>query len=496
MPRSHEWNFAGRLVGRLGENSALIEAASGETLRAAQIADLVAGFAAGFLAKGLRPGDRVLVSCGLNPASSLAYLGAMYAGCVPVLIDERAHAPSSEELFSKASAKAAWTFKPKHRDGAVKSGFPQLSGNFEPRPASSLPPAECSNDDLAVLMPTSGSTGVPRLVKVSHGNLIANTEAIIRSQQLAADERAMLIMPVSYCFGASILHTHLYRGGAVVFDSRFMFPDRVLQAINTYGCTTFAGVPTVYNILLRRSNLRSIALPSLRRFLQAGGALAPENIQEFRSIVPHADFYAMYGQTEATSRISCLPAARVDEKPGSVGPPLDNLSVRIVDDLGQQLRHGQTGEIQVSGPSVCAGYLDDPEASRSKFDQGWLKTGDLGCVDEDGCLWIKGRTSDFIKIRGYRVSLTEVEARVAAIAGVRECAVAGVPHPEAGEALAVFIVKEDGDSDGAALVEPALVEKIRQALPAQWTCASVRVVAELPRTANGKIARSELPTFA
>src|ERR1700752_5073437 len=102
---------------------------------------------------------------------------------------------------------------------------------------------------------------------VSHGNLIANTEAIIRSQHLGTDEKAMLIMPVSYCFGASILHTHLYQGGGVVFDSRFMFPDKVLQAIDKYQCTTFAGVPTVYNILLRRSNLRSMELRSLRRFL-------------------------------------------------------------------------------------------------------------------------------------------------------------------------------------------------------------------------------------
>ncbi len=502
MQRSREWNFAGRLVDRLGENSALIEAASGEALRGAQIADLVAGFAAGFLAKGLRPGDRVLVSCGLNAASSLAYLGAMYAGCVPVLIDERAHAASSDEVFSKANAKAAWSFKAKQQDGAGKNGFPQLAGNFEPCAASSLPPTACSNDDLAVLMPTSGSTGVPRLVKVSHGNLIANTEAIIRSQKLAADERVMLIMPVSYCFGASILHTHLYQGGAIVFDSRFMFPDKVLQAIDTYGCTTFAGVPTVYNILLRRSNLRSIVLPSLRRFLQAGGALAVENIRELRSIVPHADFYVMYGQTEATARISCLPAERLDEKLGSVGPPLDNLIVRIVDEQGQQVAQGQTGEIQVNGPSVCAGYLDDPDGSRGKFDQGWLRTGDLGCVDEDGYLWIKGRTSDFIKIRGYRVSLTEVETKVGEIAGVRECAAAGVPHPEAGEALALFIVKEDAGDDGASaliesdLVEPALIEKVRQALPAHWTCSLVRVVAELPRTANGKIARSELHTFA
>jgi acyl-CoA synthetase (AMP-forming)/AMP-acid ligase II len=494
MHSSPEWNFAGRLVDRLGDNSVLIDAASGETVPAQELPDRIVGFAAGFRSIGLAPGDRVLISCGLTPASALAYLGAIYAGCVPVLIDERTHASSGDALFAKANAKAAWTAKPVPWDWARKNGFPQLAGNFDRCPPHSLPPSACSKNDLAALMPTSGSTGVPRLVMVSHGNLIANTEAIIRSQHLGSDEKAMLIMPVSYCFGASIVHTHLYQGGGVVFDSRFMFPDKVLQAINTYGCTTFAGVPTVYNILLRRSNLRSISLPTLRRFLQAGGALASESLQELGKIVPNVDVMVMYGQTEATARISCLPADSIGAKLGSAGPPLDNLTIRIVDDHGREVPHGHTGEIHVSGPSVCEGYLDEPEETQRKFEQGWLKTGDLGSLDEDGYLWIKGRTSDFIKIRGYRVSLAEVEARIAAVPGVGECAAAGVEHPEAGEALALFIVEDN--SSGHDNADHVLVDRVRHALPRQWTCASVKLVPELPKTANGKIARSQLQTFA
>lgn len=484
MRRSSEWNFAGRLVKRLGETSDLIDATTGQTFPATDVPGLIAGFGARFLSFGLRPGDRVLISCGLNPASTLAYLGAIYAGCVPVLVDERTLAASGELVFAKAHAKAAWTAKPVRWDWAKKNGFPQIEGTFDPEPVDLLRPAPCAEDDLAALMPTSGSTGVPRLVMVSHGNLIANTEAIIRSQYLGTDERAMLIMPVSYCFGASVVHTHLYQGGGVVFDSRFMFPDKVLQAIQAYGCTSFAGVPTVYNILLRRSNVKSIALPHLRRFLQAGGTLAPESIKALRNMVPTADVFVMYGQSEATARISCLSPARLDEKLGSAGVPLDNLAIRIVGDQGQELPNGQMGEIQVRGPSVCMGYLDDPEATQRKFTHGWLKTGDLGSRDEEGYLWIKGRTGEFMKTRGFRVSFAEVEAKVAAIPGVYECAATGVQHPEAGEALAIFIVGGDGAH--------TLVEKVRRALPPQWTCSSVKVVAELPRTANGKIARSEL----
>jgi acyl-CoA synthetase (AMP-forming)/AMP-acid ligase II len=322
---------------------------------------------------------------------------------------------------------------------------------------------------------------------VSHANLLANTAAIVRSQRLGTDERAMLIMPVSYCFGASVLHTHLWRGGGVVFDSRFMFPDKVLRSINDYGCTTFAGVPAVYNILLRRSNLKSIPLPSLRRFLQAGGALAPDSVREIRDIVPNAELFVMYGQTEATARISCLPSDRLNEKLGSAGLPLDNLEVRIVDDEGRELPEGQAGESQVRGPSVCAGYFEDPEATERKFADGWLKTGDFACRDHEGYLWIKGRSDEFVKMRGIRVSFAEVEAKVAATPGVDECAAAAVQHPEAGEAVVLFVVTASDES--------GVVENIRHTLPSQWTCASIRVVAELPKTANGKIARSKLRTM-
>jgi len=486
--RSAECNFAGRLVQRLGERSALIDATTGREFSSQNLPDLFAGFAAGFLSIGLQAGDRVLISCGLGPQSTLAYLGAVYAGFVPVLLDERALAMSGEALFTKAGAKAVWIDEGVRCDWARRQNVRVLEGDLDACSVHSLRPAPCADGDLAVLMPTSGSTGTPRLVMVSHGNLRSNTEAIIRNQHLGMDERAMLIMPVSYCFGASVVHTHLYQGGGVVFDSRFMFSDKVLHSINTYSCTTFAGVPAVYNILLRRSNLRSIPLPGLRRVLQAGGALAPESILEMQTIVPTAEFFVMYGQTEATARISSLPPDRLREKVGSAGLPLDNLEVRIVDDKGHELPEGEVGETQVRGPSVCSGYFDDPEATARKFSDGWLKTGDFACRDHEGYLWIKGRMDEFIKMRGLRVSFAEVEATVAATPGVDECAATAVPHPEAGEALVLYVVTGDGES--------GVVERIRHAFPPQWTCASIRVVAELPKTVNGKISRSELQTLA
>jgi acyl-coenzyme A synthetase/AMP-(fatty) acid ligase len=264
-----------------------------------------------------------------------------------------------------------------------------------------------------------------------------------------------------------------------------MFPDKVLQATAQFNCTTFAGVPTVYNVLLRRSNIQRIAMPSLRRFLQAGGALALDRINEMRTRFPATKFYVMYGQTEATARISCMEPERWEERPGSVGQPLDNLMVSIVDEQGNALGAGQVGELLVKGPSICSGYLNDPEATRRVFRDGWLRTGDLARSDEEGHLWIEGRKGAFLKIRGTRVSLAEVEERVTAIPGVYECGACAVDHSEAGEALALFIVPVQGAK--------MVTEELRRQLPAHWTLDSIRLVSELPKTSTGKITRSALP---
>ncbi len=491
-----EWNFAGRLVERLGPGSCLIDAATRHTIRSEDLPRLIAAYGAAFLSAGLRKGDRVLIGCSLTPATALVYLGAIYAGLIAVPVEEREVRESACTLLEATGARAVWTEtvvragetdqgksgEEKFDEGSVRWLHSELAAEL---PAM-IPPADCVASDLAALMATSGSTGAPRFVMVSHGNLIANTEAIIRSQGLASDDRAMLILPLSYCFGASVLHTHLYQGGSVAFDRRFMFPDKVLHAISEFECTTFAGVPTAYNILLRRSEMRRIALPRLRRFLQAGGALAPQRISEMRAAFPSTQFYVMYGQTEATARISCMEPERWEEKPGSVGRPLDNLTVAIADEDGNDLSAGQVGELCVKGPSVCSGYWDDPEETRRIYSDGWLRTGDLARRDEEGYLWIEGRKGAFLKMRGIRVSLAEVEARVTAIPGVYECAARGVDHPEAGEAFFLFVVPDEGAR--------ILDEEIRRHLPAHWTLDSVRIVSELPKTSTGKISRSLLPS--
>jgi len=480
MSESATSNFSARLLDRLTNSSRLADAATGLTLSRTQLAACVRGFAFGLEAAGLRRGDHILIRCGLTPASAIAYLGALYGGLVAVPVSDQVLAASGETTLRKAAARAIWTEAGIECDWAERAGARHLQGPLSGVNGSA--PASVDGDRLAALMLTSGSTGSAKLVQVSHGNLIANTEATIRSQRLASDDCALLVLPIHYCFGASVLHTHLYQGGGVVFDSRFMFPDKVLRAIDEYGCTTFAGVPTVFNILLRRSNLKSIPLRSLRRFLQAGGPLAPDRIRELREIVPHVPLYVMYGQTEATARIACLPPERLHDKLGSVGVPLDNLIARVVDNDAADVPIGQSGELWVRGPSICSGYFGEPEQTALKLHDGWLATGDIVKLDRDGYLWIVGRKSEFIKMRGIRVSFAEIEARVAAVPGVAECAASAVPHAEAGEAIALYVVAESGK-------DHELLPSIRRILPLEWICDSVDVVNTLPRNAQGKLMR-------
>lgn len=476
-------NFSGELVRRCSDSSRLINAKTNEIC--ADISALVAQNAGFFISLGLNPGDRIIITCRLSPASALAYLGAMYAGLVAVLIDA-SNLCDITKYIDLTEARAVWSENDDSLNLQIAPEVLYINANQIAGFSVLPPPVPRNADDLAALMPTSGSTGNPRFVKVSHGNLLSNTEAIVRSQRLSCSESAMLVLPLSYCFGASVLHSHLYCGGSVVFDSRFMFPDKVLRSIADYGCTTFAGVPSVYKILLSRSSISTIPMPSLRRVIQAGGHLEWEQIEKFASVLPDVAFFVMYGQTEATSRIACLEPEKLFNKKGSVGKPLDNLKLRIVDESGASLPAQQSGAIQVSGPSVCHGYWNDPDETSAKFNGAWLNTNDLGRVDEEGYVWIEGRNGDFLKVRGKRLSFGEIGQRVLSVNGVCEAAVCALPHEEAGEVPAVFVVPDKG------VLHEELSGRIKSALPPAWTCEKIVIIDHLPLTDRGKLNREAL----
>jgi long-chain acyl-CoA synthetase len=356
------------------------------------------------------------------------------------------------------------------------------------RPQCSLPATGW--DDLAALMFTSGSTGLPRGVMVSHGNIIANTESIIEYLQLTAKDRIMTVLPFHYCFGTSLLHTHLRVGGTLVIDRRFMFPEKVLQRMRDTECTGFAGVPSHYQILLRRSGLRKMSFPRLRYVQQAGGHLAPAFIRELRQALPATAVFVMYGQTEATARLAYLPPEMLDRKLGSIGKAIPGVHLEVLDDSGcAVMQGGQVGEIVANGPNITLGYWRAGEDAAATFRQGKLYTGDLATVDEDGFIYIVDRAKDFIKCGGKRTSCRQIEESLLEFPDLLEAAVIGIPDDVLGESVKAFVVPREKN---AGELEAHLAGFCKEKLPMNWIPKEIVVLESLPKNSAGKVVKARL----
>lgn len=301
-----------------------------------------------------------------------------------------------------------------------------------------------NSDKVAEIIFTSGSSAEPKGVMLSHQNLISNTQSIITYLGITRKDTMMVVLPFSYCYGLSLLHTHLRAGGSLVLNNSFIFMGSTINDLNKYECTGFAGVPSHYQILLRKSDLfRKSSFPHLRYFTQAGGKLPQSFITEIRSAFPQIPFYVMYGQTEATARLSYLPPELIETKAGSIGKGIPGVELKVVDENGNPVLPGHTGEIIASGPNVMLGYLNDPEETAATIVNGWLHTGDLATVDKDGFIYILARKKEMIKVGGKRVSPKEVEEVIFRIPGVIDCTVEGVEDEILGEALkAVLVLNE------------------------------------------------------
>ncbi|NLT53233.1 MAG: acyl--CoA ligase [Actinomycetales bacterium] len=343
-------------------------------------------------------------------------------------------------------------------------------------------------DADAVLLFTSGTTSRPKAVRITHRNIRANTEAIVEYLGLRPDDRVLVILPFSYCFGASLLHTHLRVGARVVLCNSFVFPETAVELMDREECTVFAGVPSSFQLLLRAGSFASRELPSLRIVQQAGGRLPEPLIDELVAAKPRAELFVMYGQTEATARLSYLPPRLLAEKKGSIGRGIPGVELLVLDEQGRRVRPGEQGEIYARGASISPGYLGDPDGSASKLTPHGLRTGDLGTVDEDGYVYVTGRRDDFVKSWGFRVSCPEVEACVQGLDGVTAVAAVGVPDDAAGEALVLVVVPRPG----TVLLPGTVVAHCAGRLPKHMVPRAVRIVDALPLTPSGKVSRPAL----
>jgi acyl-CoA synthetase (AMP-forming)/AMP-acid ligase II len=324
---------------------------------------------------------------------------------------------------------------------------------------------------------------------ISHGNILANTGSIVESLDLCERDRIMAVLPFHYCFGTSLLHTHLFVGGSLVVDTRFMYPETVLQRMLDTGCTGFAGVPSHFQILLRNSSLRRRSFPRLRYVQQAGGCLPPPFVLELQAALPGTKVYVMYGQTEATARLSCLPAELLPEKLGSIGKGIPRVALRVLNDAGEDVKPGEVGEIAAVGQNVARGYWRAPEESAVCFRDGMLYTGDLATVDSDGFIYIVDRAKDFVKCGGQRISCRRIEEQLLTMEELIEAAAIGIPDEVLGEALKVFVVPRSRTSDG--LAGQVLRFCKRSFVPPEMV-KQVVVVNGLPKNDSGKVLKAQL----
>lgn len=463
-------------------------------------------FARALRAHGLQPGERVAILLPNRIEAAVACYGCWLAGgiAVPLNVQARArdfqawlrhaearhvvHEYSHNDVVDAITAVDASSGHPPMRRWPVGADRPLCAPGGDDAPEVIVDAGDIEADRVAMILYTSGTTGAPKGVTLTHGNLLANASAVIDYLRLDADDSVLSILAFYYAYGASVLHTHLLSGACIVLAQNLLFPHLLMDTIVRERITGFSGVPSTFALLLERVKLGDYDLSSLRYLTQAGGPMGPTLTQRLRAALPGARLFVMYGQTEATSRLTWLPPERLDEKLGSVGIPINGVSLRIVREHGGDADTGEDGEVWVRGANVMRGYWNNPESSAAVLRDGWLRTGDIGHLDGDGYLWLVGRRSDMIKTGAHRVHPVDVEEVIAEVPGVAEVAVVGVDDDVLGQVIKAFVVAPGLPPRSDNMIKA----HCRERLASYKIPRDITFVSALPRTASGKVRRAAL----
>jgi long-chain acyl-CoA synthetase len=466
--------------------------------------DQVAGLRGGLVGLGLEPGDRVAIVAANNWYFVVSYLAVLGAGCVAVPINPTSPSPEVHRQLAAIGARAviAGPSATTAIGGLDRAALPALelviASEGKDLPGSvpladlvasaPVPIVDRSADDLAVLSFTSGTAGSPKAAMLTHGNLLANLEQCQahpgRSQ--GADDVVLGVLPLFHIFGLNVVLGLSFVAGATVLLIERFDPQSALEAIVNHGVTVVSGAPTMWAAWASLPGTRPGDLATVRLATSGAARLDP---QVQRAIADRFGVSVMegYGLTEAAPVVTS--GTGLDAPEGSIGAPLPGLRVRLVDADGHDAIVGDPGELWVSGPNVFAGYWNDAEATRRAVDaDGWLHTGDVAVVDDDGFLFLVDRVKDLIIVSGFNVYPAEVEEVIASHPGVEQVAVIGVTHPHSGEAVKAYVVVREGVS-----VEEDEIIAHCEAHLARYKCPQkVMFVDELAQTDTGKVRRSAL----
>lgn len=502
-------------AGRAPKKIAVVQGSRNVSYRELDAAvDRVANY---LVRNGIRKGDRIAILSENSPEYIASYLGVQKAGGVAVDVNYQFSCREVQKILSHSQARVLIAER-KHLEkiascvddsatlmliigidrrvkrtpappvfGTASCRYVSYDTIMEGEPIDVLLPKIASGEVCSIIY-TSGTTGEPKGVMLTHGNFAANAESIISYLALTEKDSVMVVLPFCYSYGKSLMTTHLTAGGTVVLENSFMYPNVILKKMMDEEVTGFAGVPSTYAILLNRSNIRSCSFPKLRYITQAGGAMSPLHAQELSQIVGDGKLFIMYGQTEATARLTYLDPSELNRKPGSIGRAIPGVSIELMKPGDVPAKPGEEGEIAASGGNVMAGYWNNSAETARVLKSGRLYTGDIATKDDEGYLYIVGRRSDMIKSGAHRISPKEIEEVLLEVQEVHEAAVVGAPDDILGEVIRAFIVLKEGMTIDAKSVH----------LHCQARLASFKIprdivfVAELPKTTSGKVKRHEL----
>ena len=451
---------------------------------------------------GIVPGDHVAV---LHPNSAqtlLAFFGIIKAGGVVVPINPLYTPREATYLLSDSESTLLIThedFAPlvdqvrgstpclkrvvlRRRTETVESAIAALAGGrLAPAKERSLNPG-----DPAIMFYTSGTTGNPKGVVLTHGNFCFGGPNIAQSYGLRENDVSIVALPMNHVFSiASPFFGSLSSGGAVAVVERFK-PQTVFEAIEKYRVTWFPGVPTMFILLLNSLHENSHDISSLRMGLSGGASLPIEVLRKWEEAF-HADVIEVYGLTESTGLVTANPVYGV-RKPGSVGITVSGVTAKVVNRDGNEAQPNEVGGLVFRGPNATKGYFKLPDETREKIRDGWVHTGDHAYRDDEGYFFIVGREKELIISGGYNIYPKEIEEVVHSHGAVSEAAVIGVADPLKGEVPKAFIVLKQG----AKATEEELVEHCKENL-APYKLPKIAFVGELPKNATGKIMKKELP---
>jgi long-chain acyl-CoA synthetase len=457
--------------------------------RSARAAGLLAGL-------GVEPGDRVALMLPNVPEFAVLYYGALRAGATVVPMNPLLKAREVEFYLGDSGAKLIFAWQTAANEagkGAEAAGthlvpvatetFDRLLGEHAPLMAV----ADLADDDTAVILYTSGTTGRPKGAQLTHANLRRNTAVAASTLfQLEPDDVVMGCLPLFHSFGQTCgLNAVVGSGACLTLVPRFD-PGKALEVIQRDRVTVFEGVPTMYVALLNHPQRDDYDVGSLRVCVSGGAALPVEVLRGFEGAFGCVILEG-YGLSE-TSPVASFNHPGRKRKPGSIGTPIEGVEIRVVDPAGQDVPAGGVGEIAIRGHNVMKGYWRQQEATRAAIPDGWFRTGDLARQDEDGYLFIVDRKKDLIIRGGYNVYPREIEEVLYEHPAVAEVAVIGIPHATHGEEVGAAVVLKPGAEATAEDLRAFCKERVA----AYKYPRHVWLEAALPKTATGKLLRREV----